>query len=98
MNRLLLTARLVEKAALRFTPAGLPALDAVLQHASELSEDGMPRQVSVEMRAVAIGSVTQQLVGMALGDLALFGGFVAQARNGRGLLFHITQIDLPRSS
>ncbi|MFO1329272.1 MAG: primosomal replication protein N [Rubrivivax sp.] len=93
MNRLLLSAQLVERAALRYTPAGLPALDAVLKHASELSENGAPRKVSVEMRAVAIGEVTQALAAMALGDAALFAGFVAQARNGRGWLFHITQVD-----
>ena len=70
-----------------------PALDAVLRHESELTENGTPRKVSLEMRAVAIGDVTQSLASMALGDAALFAGFVAQARNGRGWLFHITQVD-----
>ena len=36
MNRLLLSAQLVERAALRYTPAGLPALDVALKHESEL--------------------------------------------------------------
>ena len=93
MNRLLLTAQLVDRAAMRYTPAGLPALDVGLKHESELSENGMPRKVSMEMRAVAIGEVTQSLAAMALGDAAMFAGFVTSARNGRGLLFHITQVD-----
>ena len=95
MNRLLLKAQLVDKAAMRYTPAGLPALDVGLKHESELSENGQPRKVSMEMRAVAIGAVTQALAAMALGDAALFAGFVTSARNGRGLLFHITTVDLP---
>jgi hypothetical protein len=32
---------------------------------------------------------------MALGDAACFAGFVTSARNGRGLLFHITTVELP---
>ncbi|HEX6362976.1 MAG TPA: primosomal replication protein N, partial [Albitalea sp.] len=31
MNRLVLQAQLVERAAVRYTPAGLPALDLVLK-------------------------------------------------------------------
>lgn len=93
MNRLLLSARLIERAALRYTPAGLPALDVALAHESELSEDGQARKVSLQMRAVAIGAVTQSLAAMPLGEAALFAGFLASARNGRGLLLHITQVD-----
>ena len=95
MNRLLLKAQLVDKAAMRYTPAGLPALDVGLKHESELSENGQPRKVSMEMRAVAIGEVTRSLAAMALGDAAVFAGFVTSARNGRGLLFHITTVELP---
>ncbi len=92
MNRLLLSAQLVDRAAMRYTPAGLPALDVGLKHQSELSENGQPRKVSMEMRAVAIGEVTQALVMLALGSEALFAGFITSARNGRGLLFHITSV------
>ena len=93
MNRLVLSAVLVERQALRYTPAGLPALNVGLKHESTLSEDGQPRKVQVELRAVAIGGITQQLGAMALGAESLFGGFLASARNGRGLLFHITSVE-----
>jgi primosomal replication protein N len=93
MNRLLLSAQLVERAAMRYTPAGLPALDVGLKHESELSEDGQPRKVSMEMRAVAIGEVTRSLLAIGLGDAAVFAGFITSARNGRGLLFHITSVE-----
>ena len=48
----------MERGALRYTPAGLPALDLSLKHESEVSEDGQPRKVSLEIRAVAIGEIT----------------------------------------
>jgi primosomal replication protein N len=93
MNRVVLSGVLVERQALRYTPAGLPALNLGLKHESTLSEDGQPRKVSMEMRAVAIGGITQPLGTMALGSEALFGGFLASARNGRGLLLHITSVE-----
>lgn len=93
MNRLVLSAKLVQRSALRYTPAGLPALDLVLAHASTVSEDGQPRQVSFEMRAVAIGAVTQALQALALGGQGLFAGFLAASRNGRGWLLHITTVE-----
>ena len=78
---------------MRTTPAGLPALDMSLKHESEVSEDGTKRQVSMEIRAVALGGITRQLGAMALGTAGQFGGFLAGTRNGRGLLFHITAVD-----
>ena len=98
MNRLVLTAALVERAALRYTPAGLPALDLSLKHESEVSEDGQPRKVSMEMRAVAIGAVTQGLQKQALGASGTFAGFITSARNKRGLLFHITSVEFDPDS
>jgi primosomal replication protein N len=93
MNRLVLSATLLERAALRYTPAGLPALDLRLNHESLVSEDGQPRQVSMEMKAVAIGEITRVLQTLALGSAGIFVGFVTSSRNKRGWLFHITSID-----
>jgi primosomal replication protein N len=93
MNRLVLAATLVERAAMRYTPAGLPALDLALKHESEVTEDGQPRKVSMEMRAVAIGAITRMLLPLDLGWAGLFAGFLTSTRNGRGLLFHITSVE-----
>ncbi|MBL8339826.1 MAG: primosomal replication protein N [Rubrivivax sp.] len=93
MNRLVLSARLVQRSALRYTPAGLPALDLGLAHESTVSEDGQPRKVSMEMRAVAIGAVTQVLGKLAMGQGGMFAGFITTSRNGRGLLFHINSVE-----
>ncbi len=100
-NRLLLTAQLVERGALRYTPAGLPALDLLLRHTSTVTEDALPRQVSLEIRALAIGAIARSdgaLAALALGAVADLAGFLGAARNGRGLLFHITDIALRADS
>ncbi|MES2718813.1 MAG: primosomal replication protein N [Pseudomonadota bacterium] len=92
MNRLVLSAQLVERGAVRYTPAGLPAIDCKLQHSSTVTEDGQPRQVSLEIKALAIGGLSRSLGALALGSTGLFGGFLGTARSGRGMLFHITEL------
>ena len=93
MNRLVLTAQLVERAALRYTPAGLPAIDLSLKHESSVMQDGRPRQVSVEVKARAIGGITQRITQLELGSTHGFAGFLGSQRNGRGVVFHVTELD-----
>ena len=93
MNRLVLTAQLVERGALRYTPAGLPALDLSLKHESSVTQDGHPRQVSVEIKARAIGEITQRMAGVEMGSTHGFAGFLGSQRNGRGVVFHVTELD-----
>ena len=92
MNRLVLSAQLVERGAVRYTPAGLPALDLSLKHESQVTEDGQPRKVSMEIRAVAIGAITRQLLPLAIGSHGTYAGFLTASRNGRGLSFHLTEV------
>ena len=84
---------MVERRALRYTPAGLPVLDFDLKHESELSEAGQPRRVSMQIRAVAIGRISEPVGAMELGSIGTFAGFLASSRNGRGLLFHVTALE-----
>ena len=91
-NRLTLGATLVERGALRYTPAGLPALDLLLQHDSEVQHEGQARRVSLQLKALAIGSLVAPLQVTALGEPAAYAGFMATGRNGRGLVFHITEV------
>lgn len=90
MNHLVLQAVLEQRGALRYTPAGLPALDLQLMHESEVSHEGQARKVSMQVKALAIGSMVPAVSAMSLGSCATFTGFLASARNGKGLLFHIT--------
>ena len=94
INRLVLSATLVERQALRYTPAGLPALNLSLRHEGLVSEDGQARKISLEIKSVGIGAITQQLASLGLGESGLFTGFLAPGRNGRGMTFHITTVEV----
>ncbi len=89
MNQLVLSARIAQAGALRYTPAGLPALDFSLEHESEVTEAGQPRQVKVAIKAVAFGSVAETLAKQAIGSSWRFSGFLATPRNGKHAVFHI---------
>jgi primosomal replication protein N len=78
---------------MRYTPAGLPALDLSLKHESELTQDGQPRKVSVEIKARAIGEITQRVAALEIGSTHGFAGFLGSQRNGRGVVFHLTELD-----
>ena len=92
MNRLVLHAQLIERGVLRYTPAGIPALDLRLQHASEQTEAAHPRKVALELRAVAIGEVTRSVLPLDIGAERGFAGFLSAQRNGRGVVFHVTEV------
>jgi len=91
-NQLVLTARIVEIASLRYTPAGLPALDIRLEHESTLQEAGQERQVQANVKAVAFGTLAERLVRQAVGSEWRFTGFVATSRKGKSLVFHIQEL------
>ena len=93
MNRLVLTASLVERGALRHTPAGLPALDLSLRHESQVVHNGTPRQIGLDIKARALGDITDRLNRLELGTTAGFAGFLGSQRNGKGVVFHVTELD-----
>ncbi len=93
MNRLVLQAQLLERSALRYTPAGIPAFDLSLKHESTVTVEGQARQVSVEIRAKALGPLTQRLAQVELGSSHGYAGFLGSQRNGRGIVFHVTEFD-----
>jgi primosomal replication protein N len=91
VNRTELTACIAEQAALRYTPAGLPALDLILEHASEVQEAGQIRQVQLKLRALAFGSLAERLVKQAVGSVWTFKGFLATPRQGKSVVLHIQE-------
>lgn len=90
MNRLVLQAQILERAAIRYTPAGLPALDLMLRHESLVDEAGTRRKVSLEIKAVAIGDIVKRVQGLGLTESPVFTGFLSAQKQGRGTVFHIT--------
>ena len=91
MNRVSLTAQVVQTQTLRYTPAGIPALNIVLEHESQVTELDTPRIVKLQLRAVAFGSLAETLSRQSLQMQGEFHGFLANARNGKGVVFHILE-------
>jgi primosomal replication protein N len=89
LNHVELTACIAEAQPLRYTPAGIPAANFVLEHESERLESGTIRKVKLTIRAVSFGPLSEQLSRLALGKPFLFSGFLINVRAGKGVLFHI---------
>jgi primosomal replication protein N len=93
VNRLQLTASVVEREPLRYTPAGVPIASCTLQHHTEVVEAGVPRQVELTIQAVAAGEASGRLERCEMGVETHFTGFLAKkSRNARTLVFHITSL------
>ncbi len=91
MNHTDLSASIAELSALRYTPAGLPALDLMLEHSSQQTEAGHPRQVNLKIRALALGVQAERLSRQAVGSQWRFQGFLATPRQGRSVVLHIQE-------
>ena len=89
MNHVELTASIAEASPLRYTPAGIPAANFVLEHESEMTEAGTTRQVKLTVKAVAFGTLAEQTARLALGNAFRFTGFLVNARASKGVVFHI---------
>ena len=89
VNSLVLTACVAELGALRYTPAGLPAIDLKLEHESTVEEAGKPRQVKAALKAVAFGGTAERLARQALGSLWRFQGFLATPGSAKHPVLHI---------
>ena len=76
---------------MRYTPAGIPALNLTLEHASEVMEAGQMRQIKATLRAVALGSLAERLGAQAIGSAWWFSGFLATQRNGKQVQLHIQE-------
>ncbi|XAH25101.1 primosomal replication protein N [Xylophilus sp. GW821-FHT01B05] len=90
-NQVILGASIAEVNAMRYTPAGLPALDLRLEHESKITEAGQPRDVKAAIKAVAFGSTAERLAKQAVGSIWRFSGFLATPRNGRHAVLHIQE-------
>ena len=87
-----LTATLVERSMVRYSPAGVPVLECLLEHRSTQQEAGMPRLVEFEIRALALGEIVTRIARVAPGTGLAVEGFLAPSRKGsKTLLLHITR-------
>lgn len=88
----MLTGCLAEQAALRYTPAGLPALDLRIEHSSQQQELGNVRNVTASVKAVAFGALAEKLARQEPGSQWTFQGFLATPRNSKMVVLHIQDI------
>ncbi|OGA88766.1 MAG: primosomal replication protein N [Burkholderiales bacterium RIFCSPHIGHO2_12_63_9] len=91
-NHVALTASIAEAAALRFTPAGVPAIELRLEHGSQQMEAGQMREVKAVLKAVAFGAMAERLARQPIGSLWRFTGFLATPRNGKHPVLHVQDI------
>jgi primosomal replication protein N len=89
MNRVVLSACIVQRDAMRYTPAGLPVVDVRLAHESQRQQQGQTRKISMEMHATALGDLATTLMHTTVGSAGDFEGFLVKQRNGRGVMLQI---------
>ena len=84
----------MELGALRYTPAGLPAVEFKLSHESEQEEAGGRRKVQAQLGAVAFDTLARLMAGAKLGVQARFRGFLAaKGKRSQKLVLHVTNIE-----
>jgi primosomal replication protein N len=94
-NRLVLDATLAERGDVRYTPAGVPALECVLRHASIQPEAGGERKVECELAAIAFGAPALALSRVANGSQLRCRGFLARRyRTGITVALHVNEFEL----
>lgn len=92
MNRVFLNATLIERTALRYTPAGVAVIEAQLQHQSDAIEAGVSRRLQFPFGAIALGESAKQLANESLGSELSLSGFLApRSRRSSRLLVHVQQ-------
>ena len=95
VNHVTLEARLASRGDLRFTPAGIPALDFQLAHESMQSEANGERRVACELAAVVLGPLAKDLANVAVGAQVRCRGFLARRyRTGTSVALHVNEFEL----
>jgi primosomal replication protein N len=98
-NRLTLDAILAERGDLRYTPAGIPAFECVLKHASTQPEAGGERKVECELAAVAFGDRAVALAKLPAGTELRCTGFLARRwRTGITVALHVNEFEITKGN
>ncbi len=98
-NRLTLDATLAAREDLRYTPAGIPALEMTLTHASVQREAGGERKVDCELAAVAFGEEALALSRLPAGATLCCEGFLARRwRTGVTVALHVQRFEIRKGN
>jgi primosomal replication protein N len=94
-NRLTIDVMLAERGDLRYTPAGVPALECVLKHVSVQHEAGGNRKVDCELAAMAFGEPAIALAKVSTGTALRCQGFLARRyRTGITVALHVDEFEM----
>ena len=80
VNRFEVQGLISELSPLRYTPAGVPVLEFLLSHESEVTEAGQLRRIALSLVVVAMGDLAQMAGTMRLGCKVRLQGFLAPVR------------------
>jgi primosomal replication protein N len=91
VNQFLLSACLIERSEVRYTPAGVPVVEVRLRCQSEVLEAGSARTLDFQVGAIGLGPMALALERPSLGAVLELEGFIAprSRRSGR-LVLHVT--------
>jgi primosomal replication protein N len=93
-NLVRLTATVLDRDALRHTPAGVPLMNLTLQHESTQLEAKLCRAVQATVEAVALGDLAQQMDRLTVGQMISVKGFLAnRSRRSTRLVLHVNEFD-----
>jgi primosomal replication protein N len=93
-NQLVLSGKLIELDALRYTPAGIPVVNFRLSHASEKSEAGAMRAVECEIAGLAFEREARLMAAAQMGMKVKVTGFLdRKSRVSKQLVLHTTNIE-----
>ena len=88
----------MELGTLRYTPAGLPAVEFRIRHESSASEAGIERRVRAEVPAIAFDTVARQVASTALGTALRAQGFLAAtSQRSAKIVLHVTNMEFKES-
>jgi len=89
-----LSGRLLERGALRYTPAGIPAIDFRIAHESEQVEAGSSRKVECEVACVALGAEATRLAQWQVDGVVHLTGFLAaRSLKNRAPVLHVNKME-----
>ena len=90
----MLSGKLIERDALRYTPAGIPVVNFRLSHASEQIEAGGKRAVQCELAGLAFEREARLMAAARAGMQVKVTGFLAgKSRGSKQLVLHATNIE-----
>jgi primosomal replication protein N len=85
---------MLKRSAIRYTPAGVPAIDIVVGHSSMQMEAGSQRKTRCEIDATAVGEMATRISAFKLNQPVQISGFLSQHGIGsRRLALHVVKVE-----